>query len=661
MSTDTQQLNNQESSAQTPIILEAGQRVTAKIKDIQSFVEPVNALLKPEKRLTNVVSLSEITQALIPANLNLKDEVIELNPKVGETVSTIVELDENSEYIGFNSITVRTKTLENRVVPLLTPAMLNAEGGLTITKTSDDFCGMNQVEIQDIALASNIEYTLVPSDLESTDTVEFDFLTFDRFSDEIKKQYKDKVFGAKDLTVNVPLVEEHIFYVDATNIGKTFVPADIPEDFDGTGGKAAKLGFKRVGVKAQLASTLDKTTVIAAMKNNDGAVKYPGGNALGFTAVEIPPITSATIDLRSFLATSKGEVTFVWDDLENIAKNLNLKTYINTADAAGIDSVTLGLSGSINLTAPISTNLTELYGVAESTNNILKINLKTGSFKLPKSGATISTPAKVDAQLLKSLTFPIPSATHIDINYNDFEIDSSFNISDINNYINIKTSNLPDECLISTFKIENIPYSDFNITIPSDSYSLTLDKSPNSTTYSIIYSTFNTNTVHTTNTNLSEPNPFLQFKATFTRSTNTKDYLVCVCDKTYSNNNGAGNNDKIILNSTKLVQLANIDKTTDNTAAYCSYKSGVVTVPSDFDTTELQRVLFYINKNKANISINYVKDNKDITDCIAIDNDTSLFGILDITEDLIAVYLKNEPALISTPIIFWIFDSNTTS
>lgn len=491
MSTDTQQLNNQESSAQTPIKLEAGQRVTARIEDIQSFVEPVNALLKPEKRLTNVVSLSEITQVLVPANLNLKDEVIELNPST-EPVSTIIKLEEDSEYIGFNSITVRTKPLENRVVPILTPDMLNVEGGLTITKTSDDFCGMNQVEIQDIALASNLEYTIVPSDLttENNNTIIFDFQTFDKFSSEIQSQYVGKVFGAKDLVVNVPLVEEHIFVVDSTMLGKTYVPADIPEDFDGTGGKAAKLGFKRVGISAKLNSTLTRDEVITYMTNStssDNVTTVSGGNnSLGYPAIEIPPVVSIGINLANYIKSSSTESTEIFSFTPKVDEH-DLNEFTSAVDAVGVYSLTLQYPDKIDLDLSTDLGITEKEKLV---NNILVNGLTSASFcidfsDIEKSDITLPNNLKlagptIGQNLLNTLSIPLPPTFKIEIEIASTKLTTSNadNLNYINSLIsankivNYSESTLVKPIISDFFITKGIPTSAFTIDADWENFSV---------------------------------------------------------------------------------------------------------------------------------------------------------------------------------------------
>jgi hypothetical protein len=578
MSTDTQQLNNQESSAQTPIILEAEQRVTAKLRDIQSFVEPVNALLKPERRLTNVVSLSEITRALLSANLNLKDEVIELNPKAGTTLSTIVELEDNSEYIGFNSITVRTKPLENRVVSLLTPALLNTEGGLTITKTSDDFCGMNQVEIQDIALASNIEYTIVPSDIEGTnDTIEFDFLTFDKFSDEIKEQYKDKVFGAKDLTVNVPLVEEHTFYVDATNIGKTYVPADIPEDFDGTGGKEAKIGFKRVGISAVLNSTCTKETISSAMTNTTSSgsmIELTGeNNSLGFTAAEIPPVVSVGINLGNFIRDYPGSkinssyISEIFKFDSSTPPDKNNLTYLSESDspdAVGAYSLTLKYPSQVNVNftngddTTTTTIKNKIYSIMSPSTSSSSFVFKVAEGILDFGNDDTITGTAIGNNLLSQLTIPLPYTFDISVDVDSDYLSTNFanNLTYINNLIKSNniiqaSSTMSQKPILSKFSTDEVPTSSFILNSSYDSFK---------------FQVFNGGVYLNDAKSEDITNPFLSLELNFTELPPLKMVVVVVTSNNTYNGALASNNSSLTTDFPKYI------------ATDAFYKGGVIEI-----------------------------------------------------------------------------------
>ena len=363
MSTNESQVNTvvEPSSTQTPVILKDNENYTVLLSDLQRFVDPINQLLKPEKQLNKVTSISDLTQALTKENLRLKDKTIELNPILDEINSITVDFNDETEeekakYLGYNSIIVKTKPLENKIIPMLTLQMLTqTDYGYVIEKSSDDFCGMAQVEIQDIALASNLEYTITPADLTNyTDgvyTLDFKFtgnrssenIPFENFPDDVKELYTDStgnsiVFGAKDLTINVPLVEYHEFTVDSKTLGKTFTPADVPPSLDGTGGNAGKIGFKKIKVKANLKSTITADTLVADARAGGGKV-YSAGSAdaesgnevdglgIGYPAVEIPPITTAYCSLPLRYNYNLADIAFFIDQDRNLDGNASFAGY----------------------------------------------------------------------------------------------------------------------------------------------------------------------------------------------------------------------------------------------------------------------------------------------------------------------------------------------
>lgn len=469
MSTNEPQVNTvvESSSTQTPVVLEDNKKYTILLNDIQRFVKPINQLLKPEKQLKNVASLNDLTQALAKENLRLKDKVIELNPIANEINSTSIDFNDEIDkdnYLGFNSITVKTKPLENKIIPVLTPQMLTQTNtGYVIEKSSDDFCGMAQVEIQDVALASNIEYIVTPADLVNYNNedevykVDFKFTgtgAFNKFSNEIKELYTDSkgnstVFGAKNLTVNVPMVDYHEFTVDAKTLGKTFIPADIPASFDGTGGAAGKVGIKQFKVKATLKSTLSATTLVDCAKKGGGQ-EFTGGNCnaessdgtqglgLGYPAIEVPPITTA-YPYSTPLKGGNYPLNSYHYHLEDDSRNFDC--YVDNMDMIyGIKYAVLPCGYLIDhiddSTMQISDNLINIYKNKLNVNfDRSECDYHTYNYEWETSNTVLNTyKNSTDSNtpiLIDTLELPFPKTADLEFSYFYFldDIDNSSNVT----------------------------------------------------------------------------------------------------------------------------------------------------------------------------------------------------------------------------------------
>ena len=358
--------------------------------------------------------------------------------------------------MGYNSIIVKTKPLENKIIPVLTPQMLaQTDDGYVIEKSSDDFCGMSQVEIQDVALASNLEYTITPADLtnynDGTYTLNFKFagnrssenIPFENFSDDVRELYTDSngnstVFGAKNLTINVPLVEYHEFTVDSKTLGKTFTPADVPPSLDGTGGNAGKLGFKKVKVKANLKSTITADTIVANARAGGGKIYSAGstdaesgndidGLGIGYSAVEIPPITTA-INCQSPLKGYNYALAALYyhlDDFDSLEFDC---TASNKSLAFAIKDLNLDCGYLIptidESTTSLSTNLIDLYNIG------LKVDLDSNSgqpYRTLSGGNSVCEQSELAGYiqatkpiLVDSLILPFPPIIGLSLDYTSF-------------------------------------------------------------------------------------------------------------------------------------------------------------------------------------------------------------------------------------------------
>ena len=159
MSTMSQQLNTatESYSTQSTVLIQNNKNYTILLSDLQKFIPSLNAVLKPEYQLNKVGSFKDLTDVLTRNHLKLKNKTVELNPVVATNNSLSISFDDEldkDQYLGFDSITVKTLPLEDIIIPMLTPDMLTqSSDGYEIMNTRSNFCGINQVEIQDIALA----------------------------------------------------------------------------------------------------------------------------------------------------------------------------------------------------------------------------------------------------------------------------------------------------------------------------------------------------------------------------------------------------------------------------------------------------------------------------------------------------------------------------
>lgn len=643
----TKQINIvlEESSTQaTPLRpINPAKNCTVSLEDLQTFITPINKILKTDKQISSVISLNDLTQALSQENLLLEDRIVELNPVTNVTSSVEVVLENSADgpnYLGFNTITFKTKPLENRVIDVLTPDMLTGPNGLTITKTSDDFCGMKSIEIKDIALASNLEYTLVPSDLDSSNKnsngnyiVEFDLLKFDKFSEDIQTQYYNaetetsKVFGAKNLTLNIPLVEEHVFVVDGSMLGNTYVPADIPSNFDGTGGSEGKIGFKRVGITALLNSTVTASRVESYMlQGGDTLVTSTNsGASLGYPTIEIPPLQYAQIRFNNYyidgnyINSYSRESTLFWysEDSEDSGDSPEYNYYslpLNTgsfnvySSAVGVYGATLYGNSTSNyqlnadLFAAKGIYLTDIYNKNEADDRFQIDFWDWGGIKCPQRDGWDYPFGKGPAALVygsvlvDAVSIDIPAAYSINLNFNDYAtaLSAKPELTLTKYYQDYVKTSYPavvnKKAVISNFEISNFPYTHFKLPFTDtnlNNANITLKTDPSNNKYKII----NNNNSTEKSVNYSTINPFLNLTVNFKSADRNTAYIVGIA--TISDV-------KISVNTrVSLFDLPNVDSySVGEFTFYYDYKGGVVNMPATLNTSLPEsQILFTIEQD----------------------------------------------------------------
>jgi hypothetical protein len=238
------------------------------------------------------------------------------------------------------------------------------------------------------------------------------------------------IFGAKDFTLNVPLVEYHNFVIDVENMtsmdssfNKVYVPASVEKDMDGTGGTPGKIGFKRVGLQVIKKMPISKertNNAIISGKSwtfgvNDGQVDSPddiSGMGIGYPSITLSPFTQVSIPLAKsyFILEGKTDHVFNFDAVDS---NFNFSTYeINKKEEPCAVFRAEFLGGT-------RVNIQEDANFL-GTNNLISF-FKDSQFKINyQSGFYNTTPSNKLAdntyKLVDTLAFPILPFINIDIN-----------------------------------------------------------------------------------------------------------------------------------------------------------------------------------------------------------------------------------------------------
>lgn len=326
----------------TPINLKQTDRITLLVEDLKTLQIETNKLLVPNKQLYGVTSLKELSEVLLPKNLNLKDEYITLNPIPENTNSTqVVFNSDNTDYVGIKSIIVNTKPLESYTIEQLSPSIIK---DLTIKATDPNlYSGLSDLNIQDIALASNLNCIVTKELLDSENKLKFNFLGEDTAN---FFGYSKDIFGAKDLTITLPLIDEHTFVIDKTTINSVFEPAKELAEQDGSGGSSGKIGVRKLIITA---STVDHINLKDHILDTESTTSdiTTGDNSLGYLKVTIP----ATTWLYQSIAPEVGVASSLTIDLATLTDDYKNKYDVQIGDtnAAGLTELYLGMSTMTNL------------------------------------------------------------------------------------------------------------------------------------------------------------------------------------------------------------------------------------------------------------------------------------------------------------------------
>ena len=288
------------------------QRATVLIKDIITFKDAVNNLLKPdiqEDLTENAISFNDITERLNPNNLNL-----ETGAYITPVLSQEGEFSPSAGFHGF--ATVKTKPLEEVIVPNLAPSNFVRGEGILVQANLVDYSGIGQLTVKNIALNDKAAYVITQEDVETFSNTETNFIELDLTNMKVltEKDGKQAVstdapadtFGASKLYLNVPLVPNKNITVNANNLGATLTPAGIPVNLDGTESSNkdgyGALGYKSITLDAALVP-LDAASVLKKAKEGGGSL-LPGDVNIGFNVVSIPNLKPKTFEIESITTGS---------------------------------------------------------------------------------------------------------------------------------------------------------------------------------------------------------------------------------------------------------------------------------------------------------------------------------------------------------------------
>lgn len=322
------------------------QRATVLIKDIINFKNTVGNLLKADvkSQLTeNAISFNDITERLIPNNLNLETGVF-ITPVLGQESS----FNPSEGFHGFAEI--KTKPLEEVVIDTLSPSNFVRGEGVLVQADLVNSAGIGQLTIKNIALNDKAAYIITQEDVETFNSAETNFIELDLTNiselivDEttgkqsISSQVPTNTFGASKLYLNVPLVANKEFTVNANNLGATLTPAGIPVNLDGTESSNKEgygaLGYKAITLNADL-TQLGASQVLKTATSGGGTLT-PGGVSIGFSAVSIPDLTPQIYELTAdqHIDGTTGNISLT---SENVAIYNQIKYTLNKIPQRSID------------------------------------------------------------------------------------------------------------------------------------------------------------------------------------------------------------------------------------------------------------------------------------------------------------------------------------
>ncbi len=297
--------DNEILAVDTTDVLEVNEnhRATVRLKDIDNLRQTANNLLKADKQLcydeqtgeTKGISFNEISSQLVPENLNLASITVEPKIRFSPDFDNVTTPNTESFLpaagtLGISSVNVQTKPLERKIIDELSPANFHvgAESAYTLGYDSAIYSGIGEIAIKSLAINHGAEYIVTQQDVEVVGGK--NEITLDLTEDGY-------YFGASQLSLSVPLVNNKVFTVNANTLGATLTPAGESVKLDGTPtseGGYSPLGYREVTLKADLTQLAAASVVEKASKG--GGVLAPGGLSIGYNRVSVPDISNLRIN-----------------------------------------------------------------------------------------------------------------------------------------------------------------------------------------------------------------------------------------------------------------------------------------------------------------------------------------------------------------------------
>lgn len=448
------------------------QRRAINSEEIFEFINQLNRLVSIPIELPT--SFNTLTKQLYEYQLPLKLATldVEITPAVGQVKTTTLTFP--SHYVGISKANISIKPLINLSIAKLLPTNLNNN---IIQLTDKKYCGINDINIKSIALTDNTVKDLVSQDLDFQNRCSFKF-------------NNDEVFGTKQLTVNIPLLDTVHFTAKKSTINRVFSPSGYPADFFGHGGKAAALGIKKVTLGVSTC-TLDADTIEEAVfktQSQNSPILTPTNDTVGYTYIDVPPVAKAIISIRNNWYT--GEVSYDHNQLKQGTGLTNIlaineleiqlpkkRTLYESADFCNIfvsklNEIATESTPDSNSTSTGSTFAgflididaakTDYYFATDYedfliSNNNLEVKSKDNlsAYAIEFDSSLINP----EYDIIKRIELPL-AKTH----FHTFNVTDELKNASSNNIIDYNYSNNESvDTIFPDFTLTNIPYSTFTI------------------------------------------------------------------------------------------------------------------------------------------------------------------------------------------------------
>ena len=376
--------------------------------ELYNFISTINNLfVVPDK----IDSLDKAHSIIKSKTLFLEDKSIVVKPVTNSAEYIVCA---NAPFCGIATANISSLPLENKkITQAIKPT--TEDSTIIITKTDDNYSGLNSVSFKNIAISSNINYTLLPKDIDGT----VEHINKKIFNFHVNNE----AFGAKNFTLDIPVIKQATLKATPQTVGAEFTPAAEAAGITGKGSNTAPICIQAVALDAartdftnadylDIAKTVDNTVLIKADTRKDEA----GQNCIAFKNVTINPADKSAIHRRA--------LSSFWNGQESVIKT--------AAGCSCIHKLTVvNLPGKKEISTDITAELTSLlhneaiYSVIDSTttqDSLHPIKLQcifadmadnsgiitTNTFKNTKATYSVPDFKNANYDFLKSVKITLP-------------------------------------------------------------------------------------------------------------------------------------------------------------------------------------------------------------------------------------------------------------